>query len=142
MPGAASASGGWTLLEAHRGDGAGAPRGDLERLREECPTLEPTVATPEAGYKFRETISHADFAAGMREMASGIGYSNLKDRVHDAQGREREWLYHSVWHVMNEAQEEARQDKRWPEARLIQTGRGTRPWDPRPTGARRSGGNA
>ncbi len=86
--------------------------GDLERLREEFPTLGPTVVTPDADYLFRATISHADFAAGMHKMASEIGYSNFKDRVHDAQGREREWLYHSVWHVMNEAQEEARQDKR------------------------------
>lgn len=81
--------------------------GDLENLRAQMPGLGPTVVTPRADYRFRATISHADFAAGMAKVVENLSYSNFKSRVGDAMGWEREGVYHRVWDVMYEAQQAA-----------------------------------
>lgn len=86
--------------------------GDLERLRERMPTLGPTVVTPEADYRFRAIISHADFAAGMLGLVEDLRYSNFKSHVRRTMGAERADLYHRVWDVMHDAQEKEASSRR------------------------------
>ena len=62
---------------------------------------------PEADYRFRLIVSHKALMAVYAQLAEGIDYANFKREVacHEDQ-REHLGLYHRVWAVMGELQEE------------------------------------
>lgn len=70
---------------------------DLDRLRAVVPQLGPTVTTPEADYRYRALIGHADFAAGLAAIARDIDYPNFKAMTGRRLGPVREKVYSQVW---------------------------------------------
>lgn len=82
-------------------------RQDLDDLRARfLPKLTLTRETPDRDYRYRAWCSPAEWAAAIACMAATITYGNFKSEVSRRQGSAREQLYHRVWAVMLDAENE------------------------------------
>jgi 8-oxo-dGTP pyrophosphatase MutT (NUDIX family) len=85
----------------------GRVRADLELLRTRyLPNLGPISADAGTDYKYRATAPKADVAKALRHAAEDIDYSNFKDSVSQTQGPKRAHLYHGLWDILYELQED------------------------------------
>ncbi len=74
---------------------------DLDALRTRyLPDLSATVASPEADYPFRATVSRKAFGQALVWLATAIDYDNFKHRIAEIQGAEREQTYLEVWRAL------------------------------------------
>jgi 8-oxo-dGTP pyrophosphatase MutT (NUDIX family) len=82
---------------------------DLDRLRTKyMPELTATVTGGGAGYPFRGTISHDDFALGLAKIAHDIRYANFKSEIARTQGVKREAAYDKVWTTLQALEHEVK----------------------------------
>lgn len=58
------------------------------------------IETPTADYCCRVLVPAPAWASVMSRFVDDIDYSNFKDTVRDAQGKERADVYGRVWHTM------------------------------------------
>ncbi|GLI34198.1 NUDIX domain-containing protein [Desulforhabdus amnigena] len=80
--------------------------GDLDRLREAyMPTLSPTQHGGGTDYPYRATISHKDFAKGMKRVVEDLTYANFKSEVSKTLGQKRSQVYSKVWSVLHDVEE-------------------------------------
>lgn len=80
---------------------------DLELLRTRyLPNLGPIAADAGTDYKYRAKAPKADVAMALRHAAEDIDYSNFKDSVSQSQGPKRAHLYHRLWDILYELQED------------------------------------
>lgn len=82
---------------------------DIENLVRLCDLTEPVITTPDADYPFRVVVSGEVKDLIILALASGIDYSNFKDRVHhrpDQANKDR--AYMEVWATMRRIQEPVR----------------------------------
>jgi len=70
---------------------------DLDNLRMLIPALSETLATPDADYQFRATVSPVNLAIGLGDIVQGIDYDNFKNEVSRRQGHGRAILYSRLW---------------------------------------------
>jgi hypothetical protein len=80
-------------------------REDLEALKRQIPDLEIHETPPPAhDYGYRAFVTKDQWREAAARLAGEIDYDNFKNAVHDRQGRDREHLYHEVWHKLSELQ--------------------------------------
>jgi hypothetical protein len=65
--------------------------------------------TPDADYEWRLFIPRHAWAAYLMDVTKHLDYPNFKNAVAERQGSERADIYHDVWHVMWEFQEDNRE---------------------------------
>lgn len=79
---------------------------DLVALRQKyIPNLGPILEHAGSDYRYRAKASRPDLAIALLHIALDIDYSNFKNSVAEHQGMARSNLYHQVWNVLYQLQE-------------------------------------
>jgi hypothetical protein len=84
---------------------------DAESLRDRLADMRchvPVQVTPTADYGWRLFVPRGSWSLYLQNMVEAIDYTNFKNAVATQQGLERADIYHDVWHVMYEFQEDNR----------------------------------
>lgn len=82
-------------------------RSDLEALKAQfLPELGAIQESRNNDYRFRATAPQAAVAAAMARLVEQLNYANFKDEVKKRQGADRAHLYHGVWDVLYELQQD------------------------------------
>jgi hypothetical protein len=83
-------------------------RDDLEALKRQIPDLQiHETPPPEHDYGYRAFVTRDQWCEAAAQLAGEIDYDNFKNAVSDRHGRDREHLYHEVWHKLSELQRRA-----------------------------------
>jgi hypothetical protein len=81
--------------------------GDLDRLREKyMPELSATITKGGSDYPFRGTVTRSDFARGLAKIGEDIDYPNFKSEVARKMGSQRAAVYHKIWKVLTDLENE------------------------------------
>lgn len=73
---------------------------DLDRLREYCPELGPTLAHAGTDYEYRATVDAVAFGLALAAIGSEIDYPNFKEAVFVQTGIDRSVIYSKVWSIL------------------------------------------
>jgi hypothetical protein len=80
-------------------------KSDLVALRREfLPSLGRVRDSTDTDYRYRATAARADVGGALAQMVARLGYSNFKTEVAVRQGVERAHVYHDVWEVLHDLQ--------------------------------------
>jgi hypothetical protein len=78
---------------------------NLFNANKDLPSIERPTSDESRDYRWRVSISRADWVQLATRLAEAVDYSNFKNAVHDRsdQGNKNR-AYLSVWHIMHEVQ--------------------------------------
>jgi hypothetical protein len=74
---------------------------DLVRLRDSIPELGKVIETPKRDYGFRAYVPQVAFADGLRSIALGLDYENVKAESYRCLGHDRQWQLHQVHELLS-----------------------------------------
>lgn len=82
-------------------------KSDLVALKREfLPSLGKVRISTETDYRYRATAPREEVGKALAQMAATLNYANFKSEVAIRQGAKRAHVYHDVWHVLYDMQDD------------------------------------